>query len=312
MVFSLLNLRADFIKSIIVTGFFYFQTILFLHAQENKEGTGPQPAKGSYLYYGQPNIEDNSMFIEEAFNQETGVIQHISNFIFDDFEGGDQAYAYTMEIPMAGDRHQFSFTLSYPFLNNAAPGSSSSSGFGDVLLNYRPMLMDKNDWALLIPRFTLILPTGDSRNGFGEGAWGGQFNLALTKRLTSRLTSHYNAGYTFLAQADRHSINTTTSTVETREVNLHSYNVGASAIYLVSDNLNLMLEYVSSFEGDLMEDGDIGREHLLTLNPGFRCAFNIGKVQIVPGLGVPLFFTDSRLDRTGGFIYLSIEPDYTK
>src|SRR6187549_1957396 len=68
------------------------------------------PKKGSYLSYGQPSIEDNSMLIEEAFNQEAGVIQHISNFIIDD---GNFVYAYTQEIPIPNEKHQLSFGVSY-------------------------------------------------------------------------------------------------------------------------------------------------------------------------------------------------------
>ena len=42
----------------------------------------------------------------------------------------------------------------------------------------------------------------------------------------------------------------------------------------------------------------------------FRMAFDIGNVQIVPGAGFPLNFTNGRFESTGGFLYLSIEPAY--
>lgn len=267
--------------------------------------------KGSYLYYGQPNIEDNSMFIEEAFNQEKAIIQHISNFIFDDLNGGDFVYGYTQEIPLAGDKHQLSFTLNYSVLDQPIPGFPAY-GFGDILVNYRPMLLDKNDWALVIPRFTLIVPTGSAKGGLGDGAWGSQFNLAVTKRLNSRITTHWNAGWTHFAKKDVYGEDVSGNPVLLAEESQNFYNVGLSGIYLVSDGFNLMVEALSSFESESDGNGNTERYVSSIINPGFRTAFNIGKVQIVPGLGVPLFFTDNKFQRSGGFIYLSIEPDYTK
>src|SRR6187399_2539959 len=126
------------------------------------------PKKGSYLQYGQPSIEDNSMFIEEAFNQETGIIQHISNLIV---SKGDIIYSYTQEIPLADVKHQLSFGMSYnAFKSSEASkqifaGQYLTNGLGDLYINYRPLLFGKNAWALVIPRFTLIAPTGDARYG---------------------------------------------------------------------------------------------------------------------------------------------------
>lgn len=75
--------------------------------------TSSGSGKGSYLYYGQPAIEDNSFLIEEAINQEAGVIQHIFTTAYAD---GDIVYSYTQELPLRNDRHQLSFGLSYASL----------------------------------------------------------------------------------------------------------------------------------------------------------------------------------------------------
>lgn len=267
-----------------------------------------QYKKGSYLYYGQPNIEDNSMFIEEAFNQERAVIQHISNLVVAD---GDVSYFYTQEIPMPFEKFQFSFTVEHSsFKTRPNPEMPTKGGFGDLLLNFRPMLMDKTDWALVIPRFTIIAPTGNARYGLGSGAWGGQFNMAVTKRLNSRLTTHWNAGYTYLFKEDFYGLNDSFDFVRIKEKNHGSYNVGASGIFLVSDSFNLMCEYTSFFNYGFDGGGETVKTHELTLNPGFRVAFNVGKVQIVPGLGIPLYFEDGKHVNTGSFFYLSIEPNY--
>jgi len=269
------------------------------------------PKKGSYLYYGQPSIEDNSMFIEEAFNQEAGVIQHINNFVF---SGGNFAYNYTQEIPLADVKHQFSFGVSYASFKKPMEAQQNrnflTNGLGDIFLNYRPLLWGKNDWALVIPRFTVIVPTGNARYGLGSGSWGGQFNLAVTKRLNRKITTHYNAGYSIMTKADHYTYNTEGNPVLAYEKDLKMKNIGVSAIWLVRPKFNLMLEYAAVFGHEFQDDGSQTKMNTAILNPGFRFAVDVGKIQFVPGVGVPLNFTNGSFDNTGGFIYLSIEPAY--
>jgi len=276
-----------------------------------QDTTALTPKKGSYLYYGQPNIEDNSMLIEEAFNQEAGVIQHISNFIVDD---GNFIYAYTQEIPIPNEKHQLSFGVSYAAMKRPEAAQFNSNfltnGFGDILVNYRPMLMDKNDWALVIPRFTLIAPTGNARYGLGFGGWGGQFNMAVTKRLNSKITTHWNAGYTFISKADSYSYLSDGTPELTFQKDLTFKNIGFSAIWLVRPKFNLMVEYVTAFDKTISDTGSINPENSTIINPGFRFAVDMGKVQIVPGMGIPINFSNGSFANTSAFFYLSIEPAY--
>lgn len=272
-----------------------------------------KPKKGSYLYYGQPAIEDNSMFIEEAFNQEAGIIQHISNLLV---TKGDVVYAYTQEIPLADVKHQLSFGITYNAFNSPdaiqqlAGSQYLTKGLGDLYINYRPLLFGKNAWALVIPRFTLIAPTGDARYGFGTGAWGGQFNMAVTKRIGRKIVTHYNVGYTLFSKADFYSYEGDGIPRLRNHSNLAAKNVGASIIWFVTPKFNLMTEYVSNFQEEFQDNGSVRQNHNLVINPGFRLAFEIGKVQIVPGAGIPLYFTNSSFQTSGGFFYLSIEPAY--
>jgi hypothetical protein len=49
---------------------------------------------------GEPEpISDNSFLIEEAYNQEPGVVQHINTFTRQ--RSGDYAYTFTQEYPLA-------------------------------------------------------------------------------------------------------------------------------------------------------------------------------------------------------------------
>ncbi|MGA9814443.1 MAG: hypothetical protein WBQ64_16785, partial [Terriglobales bacterium] len=78
-----------------------------------------------------PGIQDNSFLVEEAYNQNFGVVQHISSFTRF-FDSKDWNYSFTQEWPAPGDeRHQLSYTL-VALHSGAFPGSGA--GFGDVFL----------------------------------------------------------------------------------------------------------------------------------------------------------------------------------
>src|ERR1044072_3548770 len=64
-------------------------------------------------------IKDNSFLIEEDYNQEAGVVQHISTFARPS-SGGGWAFSFTQEWPVRSMKHQFSYTL--PVINAASTG----------------------------------------------------------------------------------------------------------------------------------------------------------------------------------------------
>src|SRR5215470_20118264 len=76
----------------------------------------------------QSGIQDNSFLVEEAYNQNFGVVQHISTFTRF-FDSKDWVYTFTQEWPVPGDeRHQLSYTLA---LQHAGAFSGSGVGIGD-------------------------------------------------------------------------------------------------------------------------------------------------------------------------------------
>jgi hypothetical protein len=278
----------------------------FSMAQGNIMEEKPAKSFKSYNTYKAPLIEDNSFFVEEAFNQSAGVIQFISTCYFDNINSRNLAYSFTQEIPLQDVKHQISYTINYIALNAQSP---RLQGLGDFMVNYRYELKGKDDWALITPRFSLIIPTGDFRKGFGIGAWGGQFNLPLTKMVSNRLVFHYNTGFTFLKDA-QFSLSDATSNDEVKRKHLTGINIGASMIWMPADKLNLMLESVSNINDSFDETGKVNKGHQLILNPGLRYAFDIGKCQIVPGISIPVAI-EKNTRQPGAFIYLSIEPNYT-
>ena len=124
------------------------------------------PKKGSYLYFNQPAFEDNSFLLSEAINQEKGVMQYVSNFYFDNLKGGNFLYNFTHQIPIGGQKHQFSYSLFYYF-KKPDEITGGGGGFGDINLSYQYELTGKKSWAMGVPSFTMIIPTG--KNGYGSG-----------------------------------------------------------------------------------------------------------------------------------------------
>jgi hypothetical protein len=242
-------------------------------------------------------IQDNSFLVEEAYNQEPGVVQHIFNALYSR-SGGDHALdlAFTQEWPLFSQRHQISYTVPYGFVE---PNGEWNKGVGDVLLNYRlQALFENGHTPAFAPRVSLILPTGDSDKGFGNDAFGGQINLPVSKVLNDRWTVHANVGATILADVNGHD--------------LTSCNVGASAIYAVTPDLNLMIECVGNFDEEMNDLGGTDRTSSVVLSPGLRYAFNYqNDAQMVIGMAAPVGVTSDAPDY-GVFFYFSFEHAFMR
>ena len=180
-------------------------------------------------------IQDNSFFIEEAYNQESGVVQHILNVPIDFTNGSREiAPSFTQEWPVFSQTHQFSYTIPYVF-------TEEDNGMADMRLNYRLQAFMEDEYTpAFAPRLSLVLPTGDSDKGFGTGVMGYEFNLPFSKIVSDRWTLNFNAGMSVFPNA-HHS------------QHLTNYNVGASAIYAVSSDFNLMLEALAGWNEDIAE-----------------------------------------------------------
>jgi hypothetical protein len=90
-----------------------------------------------------------------------------------------------------------------------------------------------------------------------------------------------------------------------------SYLLGASAIYAVTRDFNLMLEGLREWTESVNETREIERENSFTISPGMRYAFNLPAGQLVVGAGVPIRFTNGRPDY-GIMLYTSFEHNFLK
>ncbi|MCK9207877.1 MAG: hypothetical protein M0P66_12260 [Salinivirgaceae bacterium] len=244
-------------------------------------------------------IEDNSYFIEEAYNQEDRVVQHINNGKYTHGSSKDFEYSFTQEWPVFSQKHQFSYTIGYSSLN-----SGQMTGFTDVMLNYRYQLTGHDDFITLSPRVSLILPTGNEDKGLGNGVLGYQFNLPASKRISNSFVLHANVGYTHLPYVKTIDLNNVTYK------NTHwIINAGGSAIWLATDKLNIMFEALHIVYSEADISGKTATHGQTIISPGFRYAIDIKNLQIVPGLAIPVVFEGSE-QLFGAFFYVSFEHPF--
>ncbi|HSP13987.1 MAG TPA: transporter [Thermoanaerobaculia bacterium] len=193
-------------------------------------------------------IQDNSFLVEEAYNQEDGVVQHINVFSRDQ-KSGDWLYTFTQEWPVGSQKHQFSYTLPVT--------GGTSERFGDMLLNYRYQLLGSGETRTAIaPRVSIIVPTGGGSSGV-------QAAIPLSRVLGERVAAHSNAGATWYH--------------DSRTTDLF---LGQSFIYALSSRVHLMTEATwtrSQHQTDVVVSPGLRWAYNLS-----------GGLQIVPGVAVPI------------------------
>lgn len=241
-------------------------------------------------------IQDNSFLLEEAYNQETGVVQHISTFVRS--SDASWQYTFTQEWPLGGIRHQLSYTVPL----ESAEGFGT--GLGDIAFNYRYQLVgDPKARTVAAPRLSLLLPTGDENEDRGTGGVGLQLNLPLTLVLGNRLVTHWNAGTTITPSA-RNALGETART--------HSYNLGASLIWLLRPAFNLLVETAWQDVRRVAADGRVVSETDWVLSPGIRWSFDMtGDLQIVPGIAYAIGVGEGP-DDNAFLAYLSFEHPFKR
>ncbi len=236
-------------------------------------------------------IQDNSFLLEEAYNQEDGVVQHIQVLQYMKKSKSWQ-YSFTQEWPAPKQAHQLSYTIPVAHLDG-----SDTTRIGDIALNYRYQAVFK-DHIALSPRLSFILPTGDYKKSMGTDSIGIQVNIPLSVELSDRFVTHWNIGSTYTPNS-RESGGAKADTT--------AFNYGASVIYLATENFNVMLEAVGTSGESVQSDASKQRVDTFFINPGVRFAINFKSgLQIVPGISVPIGVGPSA-GEFGGLAYLSFE-----
>ncbi len=237
-------------------------------------------------------IQDNSFLIEEAYNQERGIVQHIA--AWSRTRGGDWQLDLTQEWPLGGIRHQGSYTI--PLVRG-----DGGTGIGDVGFNYRYQLGGERSRTHAAPRLSVLLPTGRASRGRGTGGLGFELELPVSHQLTERVVMHFNAGVTLTPSAHDLLDRSATTT---------DFNVGGSTIWLLRPTFNLMLEALWERTEAVVGEGAVIAEELFVLNPGARYAFNFASgLQIVPGAAYTIAVAPASAE-DAVFLYLSFEHPF--
>lgn len=258
------------------------------------QSAGPTPAPH------EPGpIQDNSFLVEEAYNQDPGVVQHIQQFIWTPSSGG-WAYTFTQEWPVGGVTHQLSYTLAA--VRVAADGKAAS-GLGDILVNYRYQLIGDSDAPVAVaPRLSILLPTGSARRRLGVGGAGAQIGVPVSVILSERIMANGNAGATWVPAARNE---------RSERAGTLGYNFGASVIWRGNSRLDVMLEAIWALMETPSGSGRVKSERVSFISPGVRWAYNFPSgLQVVPGFAVPIGVGPTH-DRSV-LLYLSFEHPFRR
>ncbi|MEP6802346.1 MAG: transporter [Acidobacteriota bacterium] len=244
-------------------------------------------------------IQDNSFLVEEAYNQEPGVVQHIQ--MFERTRNGSWVYSFTQEWPVPGQNHQLSFIAP---LVRALSSSGWNEGPGDVAINYRYQLLGDGEARVAVsPRLTVLLPTGSERHGLGAGGTSLQLSLPVSTVLFPWLVAHWNAGLTYVHSARNE---------EGQSAPTRTWNFGQSFVWLTRSDLNFLVETVWTRAETVASPGRTSRSRAFLVSPGIRWAWNRPEgVQIVPGIAFPLGVGPSRGERSV-LLYFSVEHPFQK
>lgn len=243
-------------------------------------------------------IQDNSFLVEEAYNQEAGVVQHVGTW--ERVDGSDDwVFTFTQEWPLFSQRHQLSYSLPWERLGEEA---GSRSGVGDVSLDYRYQLVgDGKAPVAFSPRFSLLLPVGDEEEGRGTGALGYEVNLPVSAVLGPRFVTHFNLGAVWTPGARNDAGD---------EGDVESYAFAQSFVWLARPKLNLLVEFLYESGEELVGRNLTEDSDGFFISPGVRWAHDLPSgLQIVPGIAWTIGVGPSSGEQ-GVFLYLSFEHPF--
>ena len=244
-------------------------------------------------------IQDNSFLVEEAYNQEEGIVQHI-NLFQRNARTGEWVGTFTQEYPFPGIRHQLSYTVPYQSMEAA---TGTVMGLGDLAINYRYQWIGNDETAVAVaPRLTLLLPSGDERRGLGAGSTGVQIAVPVSTVLSADWIAHWNVGATVTPAARNE---------RGQKANTFGYYFGGSLIWL-GRSFDILVETVWSSAESVAAPSRVERATSFLVSPGIRWSYDYSSgLQIVPGIGLPIGLGSSR-GQYSILLYLSFEHPFRR
>lgn len=230
-------------------------------------------------------IEDNSLLLEEAYNQKPGELQLIQTY--ETFKDERPDYNIELEAPLSGTTHQLAIAF------------GKEKTFSDVELGYRFQAINV-DGKILTEGLRLILPTGSLENESDHGVVGYEWLQSATVIFSEKISHHWNLGVRIYPNAE--------SRMTSDDRTLTNFIGGTSIVYYYRDNFNFLIEGLFQSEENIDDLGEIESEVSFTLSPGIRFGWDLdsNKTQIVPAISFPISFNDEKTI-PGIFLYLSLE-----
>jgi len=222
-------------------------------------------------------IQDNSFLVEEAYNQDPGVVQHLQLFLWN-WKSGTWAWSFTQEWPVPRRTHQLSRTV---LLSRVERDQRDTTGLGDLALNYRYQLIGGSDAKVAVaPRLSVFFPTGSYARSLGAGSAGMQFLIPASFVLSDRFVTHWNAGIAWTPHARDEQGDRAALVIPS---------AAASLIYLAKPDWNVLVESLWVRAESVTAEHSVTVAETFFISPGFRYAWNLKSgLQIVAGVGVPI------------------------
>jgi len=243
-------------------------------------------------------IQDNSFLVEEAYNQDPGVVQHLQLFLWN-WKSGTWAWSFTQEWPVPRLTHQLSLTV---LLSRVERDQRDTTGLGDLALNYRYQLIGGSDAKVAVaPRLSVFFPTGSYARSLGAGSAGMQFLIPASFVLSDRFVTHWNAGIAWTPHARDEQGDRAALVIPS---------AAASLIYLAKPDWNVLVESLWVRAESVTAEHSVTVAETFFISPGFRYAWNLKSgLQIVAGVGVPIGVGPSH-GQYSMLFYLSFEHPF--
>lgn len=236
-------------------------------------------------------VEDNSFLVEEAYNQEPGVVQFI-NVYQKSSKTKDWSYTFINEIPVVSQTHQFSYEIPYKFLE-----ASDKTGIGDFKLNYRNEFF-RTDSVVTTGRLSLTTASGAYKDGFGVGTSSYEVSLVASVKVSEQWSQHWNVGASITPKAKN-------SADVSADNSRYFWNM--SNVYYITEKFNFMLELTTALEETTTAADKTDWGSSFVASPSFRYAIDVGDWQFVPGIAAPANLGQNAGQNNQTLVYLSIE-----
>lgn len=224
-------------------------------------------------------VEVNGFLVEEAYNQEAGMLQQIATFTA--VRQGGWSADVSQEWPIFGERHQLDLAVRV----------GQGEGLTGAGAEYRYLAAGGEDAV-----FSLS-PGVEAAWSREEGEWELEAMLPASVRLTETLVANTNLGVSF-AMDDFGA--------------RPGLTVGEGLVWRASPRLNLLVEAVWSRGEPLLGEEVEGEHRSLVVSPGLQYAFSLGEdVQLVPGFAFPIGAGPSA-GRRAVMLYLSLEHPFAR